>query len=409
MGNSGGPEPAGAATPDSDVLVVGGGFAGLYAAKTAAHRGLSVTLVDAQGHQTFQPLLYQVASGLLPVDVVDYPLHEVPGVRAVQGRVSAADLEGRSVTLEDGSTLRGDSLILATGASVNFYDVPGAREHALPLYRDTDALAIKARLLDLIAAKAAFDVVVVGAGATGIEITGALGDVVRTVLPRTYPDFSGESVTIHVVDHASAPLAHMSTASQAYAQRVLEQAGVVFHLGSNVARVDEGSVTLDGGASMRADMVIWAAGVRARPPVMSPDPAAGSDGRVAIDSTLRIPGHPRVFCIGDCAADPAHPLPQLGSVAKQQGIHVGHSLGRMRHGHEPKPFSYRDLGTMAMLRHDRAVVEAGRHHHQIDGVAAYAMWLGLHAALLPDDHDRVEAVHAWIDEATTKRSRFLGA
>ena len=81
----------------------------------------------------------------------------------------------------------------------------------------------------------------------------------------------------------------------------------------------------------------------------------------------------------------------------------------MRHGHEPKPFSYRDLGTMAMLRHDRAVVEAGRHHHQIDGVAAYAMWLGLHAALLPDDHDRVEAVHAWIDEATTKRSRFLGA
>lgn len=393
-----------------DVLVVGGGFGGLYAAKTAARHGLRVALVDAQGHQTFQPLLYQVASGLLPVEVVDYPLDEAARVEVTQGRVSAVDLDALTVTLEDGTSRSAGSLVLATGTSVTFYDVPGAAEHALPLYRDVDALAIKARLLDLVergGPEGAFEVVVVGAGATGVEITGALGDVVRAVLPRTYPDFRGEQVTIHVVDHAATPLAHMSPRSQSYARRVMDEAGVVFHLSSRVTAVGADGVTLESGDAIRADMVIWAAGVQAQVPAMTPAPATASDGRVAIDPTLRIPGHPRVFCIGDCAADARDPLPQLGSVAKQQGIHVGHSLRRMHRGKDPHPFSYRDLGTMAMLRHDRAVVEAGAKHHEIDGVAAYAMWLGLHAALLPDDHERVEAVHAWIDEATTRRSRFL--
>ena len=393
-----------------DVLVVGGGFGGLYAAKTAARHGLSVALVDTQGHQTFQPLLYQVASGLLPVEVVDYPLDEAARIDVVQERVTSVDLDGLTVTLQDGTTRGARSLVLATGASATFYDVPGAQEHALPLYRDVDALAIKSRLLELIGtgdSQRAFDVVVVGAGPTGVEITGALGDVVRAVLPRTYPDFRGEQVTLHVVDNADAPLAHMSPRSQSYARSVMEEAGVIFHLSSRVTAVDADGVTLEGGDVIPAGMVIWAAGVRAQLPALMPAPATTSDGRVAIDPTLRITGHPRAFCIGDCAADADSPLPQLGSVAKQQGIHVGHALRRMHRGKDPKPFSYRDLGTMAMLRHDRAVVEAGAKHHEIEGVAAYAMWLGLHAALLPDDHERVEAVHAWIHEATTRRSRFL--
>lgn len=390
-----------------DLLVVGGGFGGLYAARTAAHHGFSVALVDAQGHQTFQPLLYQVATGQLPIDVVDYPLRLQHGVEAITDRVTGIDLQAGSVTTQGGRTLVGRSLVIATGASVNFFGVPGAAEHALPLYTDTDALAIKHRLQQLVESSKPFDIVVVGAGATGVEITGALSDVVHNVLPRTYPNFDGASVTVHVVDRAKVPLAHMLPASQAYAAKVLSESGVAFHLGQSVASVTATGVGLDDGSDIPAGMVVWAGGLTVNAPTMSPSPERAGDGRITIDETLRIPGHEQVYCIGDCAADASAPLPQLGSVAKQQGIHVAHSVRRQRHGHAPKPFHYRDLGVMAMLRHYAAVVEAGPRHTEITGKPAFAMWLGLHAALLPDDRDRVDAVHDWIHESTTGRLEFI--
>lgn len=391
----------------SDLLVLGGGFGGLYAAKGAAEHGLSVTLVDAHGSQTFQPLLYQVATGLLPVDVVDYPLDRAHRLHAVTASVTGVDLATRSVTTDDGQTLAGERLVIATGAAVNFFGVPGAQDHALPLYTDRDSLAIKGRLQDLVESEQAFDVVVVGAGATGVELTGALGDVVRTVLPRTYPKFRQESVTIHLVDHASAPLARMSTESQVYATKVLQESGVELHLGASVASVSEAGVTLEDGTTIAAGMVVWAGGLAARVPDLSPQVPVTHGGRVVIDDTLRIPGYPDVYCIGDCSADAVSPLPQLGSVAKQQGVHVAHSVRRQTEGHEPTSFAYRDLGVMAMLRHDSAVVEAGKHRHQIDGLPAYAMWLGLHAALLPDDRDRLAAVQDWMHQWATGRSQFL--
>jgi NADH dehydrogenase len=390
-----------------DVIVVGGGFGGLYAARTAAKHGLRVALVDADGHQTFQPLLYQVATGLLPVDVIDYPLREVHAVQAVTARVATIDLNACSVATEDGRVLVADRLVIATGAAVNFFGVPGADQHALPLYTDRDAEAIKARIGHLVDSQSAFDVVVVGAGATGVEVTGALGDVIGSVLPRTNPAFRGESVTIHMVDHASAPLAHMSVESQEYARKVLTEQGVVLHLGSSVASVDADGVTLGDGTRIPAGMVVWAGGLTVHLPSMSPSPTTTHGGRLVVDSSLRLPGFPDVYAIGDCAADATSPLPQLGSVAKQQGLHVGESLSLQSKGHEPKAFHYKDMGVMAMLRHDRAVVEAGGRHTQIDGITAYAMWLGLHAVLLPDDRDRLDAVHAWVHEWATDTSRFL--
>lgn len=394
-------------TSPSDVLVVGGGFAGLYAAKTAARHGLRVVLMDARGQQTFQPLLYQVATGLLPVDVVDYPLHEMAGVEVVTADAIAVDLPTRSVTAADGQVLSADRLVLATGASVDFFGVPGAADHARPLYTSANALSIKAQIGRLAEAGGEFDVVVVGAGATGVELAGVLGEVIRDILPRTYPRFAGESVRVHVVDRASAPLAHMSERSQAYAREVLVGERVILHLGASVTEVTASGVRLDDGSALSAGLVVWAGGLSVRTPSLTPEAAADSDGRIVIDATLRIPGHPDVYCIGDCSADSRSALPQLGSVAKQQGIHVGHSLRRQAQGREPRPFHYRDLGTMAMLGHDRAVVEAGPHHVQIDGRAAAAMWLGLHASLLPDGEARSEAVHDWLHEWVTGTSTFL--
>ena len=392
----------------SDVLIVGGGFAGLYAAKAAARHLSRVVIVDSSGVQTFQPLLYQVASGLLPVDVVNYPLDHTRGVEVVQAEVKDIDLERTAVTTTDGRTLTATRLVIATGARVNFFGVEGAAQFALPLYTAVDARDITTRLQRLVEAERDFDVVIVGAGATGIELAGILGEVIRDILPRTYPRLRGEDVTVHVVDQADAPLAHMSSASQAYARKVLEGAGVIFHLGESVSSVQADGVTLADGKRLLAGMVVWAGGLSANVPSSTPPLATGEDGRVLIDSTLRIAGRPDIYCVGDCAADVSDPLPQLGSVAKQQGIHVAHSIHRQTQGREPKPFAYRDRGTMAMLGHDRAVVELGPKHLEIEGALAAAMWLGVHAVLLPDEHSRSEAVHDWIHEWATKKSSFLG-
>ena len=161
-----------------------------------------MTLVDANGFQTFQPLLYQAATGLVDRADVEFPLSEIAGVDVVTGQVVAVDLDARSVTLDDGRSLSGDHLVLATGTVVNYFGVDGAAETALPLYTSADARAIKARLQQLVSPTGSFSVVVVGAGATGVEVTGAITDVVTEILPNTYPAFRTENIAVHLVDRA---------------------------------------------------------------------------------------------------------------------------------------------------------------------------------------------------------------
>jgi NADH:ubiquinone reductase (H+-translocating) len=390
------------------VLIVGGGFGGLYTARHLDHHQHSTTVIDRNPFQMFQPLLYQVATGQLPVSVVEFPFHELRNCTAVTGEAVSVDLDSNTVTLRDGSRHSGDYLVLATGAKVNFFGVTGTAENAHPMYTTADARAIKARLDELIESRRHFDVAVIGAGPTGVETTGAICDLIDISLPRTDPSFARESVTVHLIDHAQEPLSHFSKESQSYAHSVLESSAVQMHFGVRVTDVGTTSVTLDSGDTIPADLVIWAGGLQAQHPELTPTPTIGHGGRIEIDATLRIPGHPSVYCIGDTSVDEKQGLPQLGSVAKQQGIHVGESIRAQLKGIEPKPFAYKDLGEMAMVRRDHAVVEAGSGHHQVDGGAAYVMWLGLHATLLPDHHDRLEAVNDWIHETMTGRSRYIG-
>lgn len=389
-----------------NVLIVGGGFGGYYAAHALTHHKVPVTLIDTDGYQTFQPMLYQAATGLIDASSLEFHFSRMSEVESVADTVTDIDLETRTVTLSGGTQFTADYLVLATGATVNFYGVEGAAEHALPLYTLPDAHAIKRRLQQMVHTDAGFRIVVIGAGATGVEVTGALSDVIDDVLPRTYPSFTG-GADLHLVDHGSAPLASMSTDSQEFATKTLTEVGVTLHMGRAVTAVSETGVTLDDGSSIDADMVVWAGGLTISGPALSPPPATGHGGRIVIDSDLRIPGHPQVYCIGDAAADAVEPLPQLGSVAKQQGRHVGDSIHRQIADRDPKPFHYRDMGDMAMIRHDAAVVEMGPHHHPVSGRAAFAMWLGLHAYLLPGERNRVDALHDWVHELATGKSKFL--
>ena len=404
---------------DASVIVVGGGFAGYYTARGLG-RHARVTLIDANGFQTFQPLLYQVASGLLDPGNVRYPLADIEHVTAVRATVTTVDLTQRRVALAppdpdrtpDASaampiSLTSDYLVLCPGARVNFFGVPGAAQFAHPLYTLVDAISIKRRLQELVGTKEPFSVVVVGAGATGVEITGALLDSLEVLLPRAYPMFRRDMVTVHIVDRAKTPLSPMSEDSQRCAAAALERGGVQMHLGRSATAVTADTVTLDDGKVLPAQLTIWAGGLSVHAPDLTPPPATGPSGRITVDDTLRIPGFDNVFCLGDAAADQHTPLPQLGSVAKQQGSHTAHTIRRLIKGKPAKPFTYRDLGTMAMIRHDSAVVEAGPQHHQVDGHPAYLMWLALHAYLLPGTLDKEEAVHTWVHERMTESSSFL--
>lgn len=391
-----------------EVLIVGGGFGGYYAAHQLTHHGVPVAIVDTSGHQTFQPLLYQAATGLLEPDDLDFPLSSMSGVTSIADRVTDVDLATMTVTTQKGITITTDHLVLATGAQVNFFGVAGAADNALPLYTGDNARAIKSRVQELAFHEAgSIRVVVVGAGATGVEVTGALVDVFGVVLPRTFPQFAGREVDLHLVDHASQPLAAMSEESRNFAEKTLTDAGVTFHLGRSVTQVDPAAVHLDDGTSLDSDITIWAGGLSVGGPTLTPEPERGHGGRLVITHDLRLAGYEAVYCIGDAAADATDPLPQLGSVAKQQGTHVGRSVRRQRKGKEPETFRYRDMGDMAMVRHDRAVVEMGTHHHEVTGTPAYAMWLGLHAYLLPGERNRMETLQVWAHELSTGTSQFL--
>jgi NADH dehydrogenase len=296
---------------------------------------------------------------------------------------------------------------VATGSVVNFFGVAGAAEHVYPLYTAADASRIGRRVRELIGEAPKFSIAVVGAGATGVEVTGAIADVVEDLYPRTFPGFRREQVEVHMVDHGRAPLAHMSRASQDYAKEVLTKAGVHWHLGRSVTEVTATDAVLDDGTRVPSDLTIWAGGLSVRVPPMSPEPRRDDHGRVVIDPDLRLAGQGRVYCIGDAAADARDPLPQLGSVAKQQGIAVARAIRRQLRHKKPKPFNYTDMGDMAMIRHDAATVEIGAAHHPVNGELAFAMWLGLHAYLLPGDDHRIEVLRAWVHEMMTGKSKYL--
>ena len=389
------------------VVIVGGGFGGYYTAHELTRHKIPVTVVDRHGYQTFQPMLYQAATGLIALDDLEFHFSHMKDVDSIASEVSEVDLGTRTVTLPNGVSLTADHLVLATGCQVNFFGVAGAAEHALPLYTGADAQAIKHRLQSMVTDTGDLRIVVVGAGATGVEITGALLDVITDVLPRTYPSFEGRKYELHIVDHGTAPLAAMKQAGQEFATKTLTDAGVTLHMGHDVTQVSDTGVTLDDGSTIEAQMVVWAGGLSAVGPTLSPAVQTGHGGRVIVDADLRVPGYDSVYCIGDGSIDPNDSLPQLGSVAKQQGLHTGKSIRRQLKGKAPEPFHYKDMGDMAMVRHDAAVVEIGKMHHPVTGPIAFAMWLGLHAYLLPGESHRVDALHDWAHEMRTGKSQFL--
>ena len=390
------------------VVVLGGGLAGVACAHRLGDEGVRVTLADRNDYHQFQPLLYQVATSQLPAEDIARP-HRVifrayPTVDIRTEEVVSVDADEPSVTLDGGEKVGGSHLVLAAGGQPEFFGVPGAAEHAYPLYSVADAERLRRHLRGLLEAASAsggadpldsLDVVVVGGGPTGVEVAGALAELMAALAKTGAIERPGQ---ITLVDRGQTVLGAFSEKSHEYAHKRLTHEGAVLRLETGVKAVHADGVDLDDGTTLHTPTVVWGGGESAAPVVKESGLGTGRGGRVDVLPDLTVPGHPQVYAVGDVANVPAKDggaLPQLGSVAQQSGRWAAENILRGLRGEEPVPFQYKDKGIMAMIGRNAAVAEVGRHRHQVEGPVAFAAWLGVHAMLLSGAHSKTDAFLSW--------------
>jgi len=399
------------------VLVLGGGFGGLGAVKKLEDADADVVLIDAHDYHTFQPLLYQLATGLLEPSAVGHALrdlvHDQENATVHMTSVTAIDLEKREVQLAEMAPLTYDVLVLALGAEVTFFGTEGAAEHAFPMYTLSDAVRLKDHLLarweaadkdPSLVDDGALNVVVVGGGPTGVESAGAIAELYRSDFAKDYPEIPQEKARVILVEAGPTVFAMFKPNLQAYATEALQQRTVEVVTGERVASVAPTRVTLKSGDSIAAHTLVWGAGLQGNKLVQSLGLDLERGNRIGVGPDLTVTGHPDVYAVGDGAAitdaKTGQVLPQLGSVALQSGEHVGETIARRLKGKEPKPFKYRDKGTMATIGRRAAVVQmlGGR---TMKGTKAQLAWGTVHLALLPTNEDRAKAIVDWAGAALT--------
>ena len=399
------------------VLVLGGGFAGIGATRNLQKADVDVVLVDKHDYHTFQPLLYQLATGLLETTAVGHSLRDLvknqDNATIHKAPITAIDLDAKEVSFDGLSPGAYDYLVLALGAEVNYFGTEGAAEHAFPMYTLSDAVKLKNHVLERWEAAdkdeelpddGALTVVVVGGGPTGVETAGALAELYRDNFAKDYPGLPQEKARIVLVEAGDDIFAMFKPNLREYARNALEKRTVEVLTGSAVQSVTPTRVTLASGEVIPAHTLVWGAGLQGNKLVQSLGIELQRGNRIAVGPELELPGYPDVYVVGDIAAitdsKTGEVLPQLGSVALQSGEHAGETIARRVAGTSTKPFAYRDKGTMAAIGRNAAVVQmlAGK---TMKGWKAQAAWRTVHLALLPTNEDRAKAVVDWAGSQLT--------
>ena len=399
-----------------NIVVIGGGFAGLTFCQKCRVPGVEIILIDRQNHHLFQPLLYQVAMSALAATDIAAPLRGVLSRRrditSLMAEVTAIDPARRMVVMGD-SEICYDYLVLAAGGRTSYFGNDHWEEHAPGLKTLHDAIRIRRNLLTAFeSAESTMDtdeqerlmtIVVVGGGPTGVELAGAMGELVQRVFRRDFRRIDVRSTRIILIESNERLLKAYPPDLSASAKRQLEELGVEIRLGVRVNNVTESCVELNDGNIIQTRNVLWGAGVSASPLTRAFADSAELDrgGRIKVLPDLSVPGHPRVFAIGDLAAIidvDGQDVPGVAPAAMQMGKHVA-ALIKQEYKRGPRPpdqregFDYWDKGSMATIGRKRAVAWFGKLH--ISGIFAWLAWLGVHLMFLVSFRNKISVFIQW--------------
>ena len=401
------------------VIVLGGGFGGLAAARTLGGAPVRVTVVDRSNHHLFQPLLYQVATALLPAPDIAAPLRNLlsphENVRVLLAEVQRIDVEKRLVVLDHEETLEYDFLILATGLKHDYLGHPEWERHAPGLKTLYEALEIRSRVLlafeaaerltDADQKRAFLTFVIVGGGATGVELAGQLAEISRNALRRDFRTIDPSSARIILIEAADRIFRDYAPSLSARARRDLESLGVEVRTSTFVTDIDGHGVTLGEGERIEAHTVLWAAGVRASSMTEQLGAELDSMGRVKVTPYCTVSGRDEVAVLGDLihlsSKTNGQPLPAVAQVALQSGKLVANNILRRMKGEAPRPFEYFDKGIMATIGRNRAIVES--RGVKMSGFVAWLTWLFIHVAFLVGFRNRIAVLSQWIWAYVTNR------
>ena len=397
------------------VVIVGGGFGGLSAAKKLAGKPVDVTLVDRKNHHTFQPLLYQVATSVLSPGQIASPLRHIlrraSNVEVIMAEVTGFEADARRVLLNDGSELQYDYLIVAAGARHSYFGHDEWEKDAPGLKTIEDAVGIRRRVLleferaereaYLTGQHGPLNFAIIGGGPTGIELAGAIAEIARRVLASDFKAIDATKARVMLFEGLPRVLSAYPEDISRKAEEQLKELGVEVHTNSMVTAVESSRLKV-GDEWIPTSVTLWATGVAASP--LGKKLAAQAQGvpidragRVPISADLSLPGHPEIFVIGDLSSlkdASGKPVPGLGSAALQEGKAAAINILRDLQGKQRLPFRYFDKGTMATIGRRRAVAQIGRFH--LSGYFAWLMWLFVHLVLLVGFRNRLMVMREWV-------------
>lgn len=395
------------------VVIIGAGFAGLYAAKQLKKTAVEVLLIDQNNFHTFQPLLYQVATATIEPEEIAHSIrgvfHNQKNIDFYKGRVTGINWDEKAVQLADSTKFSYDYLILAMGAIYNDFGIKGVRENAFFLKSLSEAINVRSHILEQfeqaaadpsLIARGMLNFVIVGGGPTGIEMVGALFELFNRVLPKDFPKLDITKARIILIEQVPHVLDAYSQQTRDYALKILKERNVELHLSTAVTEIRKDSVLLADETEIPTKTLIWAAGVRAHPLVETLGVELARGYRIKVNNDLSLPEKPNVFAIGDLAGavnTTGAFLPQVCPVAIQSGNHVAKQIKRDLLDKTRKDFKYLDKGSMAIVGRNAGIAELSKKlgGFKLHGFLGWAAWLFIHIIYLIGFQNKFLVLSQW--------------
>ncbi len=399
------------------LVIIGGGFGGLRLARKLSNQtGFEITLIDRYNYHQFQPLFYQVATAGLDASNISFPLrkvfHHSKNVNIRMAEVNAVDTTHNIVHTSTGDVSY-DYLVIATGADTNFFGNTNMETYAFPMKSTTEALQLRHRILhnfedaltikDPLTLQRILNIVIVGAGPTGVELSGAIADMKRFVLPKDYPELDFSMMNIYLLEGGPKTLGTMSEKSSAQSQQYLERLGVTVKTNTLIKDYDGKTATMQDGSTIETSMLIWAAGVKGNVPSGISKDLIVRGNRIKTDRYCKVEGSSNVFAIGDVGymEEPAYPYghPQVAPVAIQQADMLVNNLKRIQMKSNETyqlQFEYKDKGAMATVGRNLAVVDVPKPKLHFGGFLAWLIWMALHLMLILGVKNRFSVFLNWL-------------